>query len=61
MIGGESYYSDPAVDEQEESVEVVQAFFSDSRAFEEELKRVYAERRKDAKGQGRGGDDANNW
>ena len=59
QIGGGSYFSDPLVDEQEESVEVVQAFFRDAEKFEEELKKVYAERRKDSKGSG--GEDTNNW
>ena len=48
-IGGDSFYSDPEVDEAEEAVEVVEAFFRDSPAFEEELKRTYAARRKDGK------------
>ena len=49
QIGGDSYYSDPEVDEQEESVELVEEFFAQSHTFEEELKRVYQERRKDGK------------
>jgi hypothetical protein len=57
-VGGDSYYSDPEVDEQEESVEVVQQFFEDSTSFEDELKRTYAERRKDV---GRGDSKGNNW
>ena len=58
QIGGDSYYSDPEVDEQEESVEVVAQFFSDAATFEEDLKRTYAARRKDAR---RGDDKENNW
>ena len=49
QIGGESYYSDPTVDEAEESFEVVNEFFAQSEQFEAELKRVYAKRRKDGK------------
>ena len=56
---GDSFYSDPEVDEQEESVEVVKSFFADSNAFEEELKTTYAARRKDSKG--RGDESVNNW
>ena len=41
-----------------ESVEVVDGFFRDSAAFEEELKQVYATRRKDAKGVDK---RTNNW
>ena len=42
-----------------ESVEVVSQFFSDAGSFEQELKRTYAARRKDAR---RGDDDSkNNW
>ena len=57
-IGGDSYYSDPVVDEQEEAVEVVESFFSDSTGFEEELKKTYAARRKDVR---KGDERANNW
>jgi len=59
QIGADSFYSDAEVDEQEESVEVVSAFFRDSSTFEEELKRTYAERRKDTKRTDAG--DSNNW
>ena len=58
QVGGDSYYSDPEVDEQEESVEVVAQFFSDAASFEGELKRTYAARRKDGR---RGDDKGNNW
>ena len=58
QVGGDSYYSDPAADEQEEAVEVVESFFSDSATFEEELKKTYAARRKDAR---RSDGRANNW
>ena len=57
-VAGASYYSDPVVDEQEEAVEVVESFFSDSTSFEEELKKTYAARRKDVR---KGDDRANNW
>ena len=59
QIGADSFYSNAEVDEQEESVEVVSAFFRDSSTFEEELKRTYAERRKDTRGTDAG--DSNNW
>ena len=58
QIGGDSYYSDPEVDEQEESVEVVASFFEDSERFEGELKELYAERRKNA---AKGSAKDNNW
>ena len=58
VIGGESYYSDAAIDEQEESLEVVESFFQNSASFEEELKQTYATRRKNAK---RADKDVNNW
>jgi len=45
----DSYYSDPVVDEAEESVELVEEFFAQSDKFEEELRRTYAARRKDGK------------
>jgi hypothetical protein len=58
VTGGGGVYSDPAFDEQEESVEVVASFFKDSKNFEEELKQTYAKRRK----AGRGGDvKGDNW
>mmetsp|Transcript_21052 Transcript_21052/g.53879 ORF Transcript_21052/g.53879 Transcript_21052/m.53879 type:complete len:154 (-) Transcript_21052:242-703(-) len=47
VIGGGGVYADPAVDEAEESVEVVEGFFNDSERFEEELKATYKGRRKD--------------
>lgn len=50
QIGDEmSFYSDPEVDEAEESVELVQEFFAQSEVFEKELKDTYAKRRKDGK------------
>ena len=55
-IGGDSFYSDPEVDEQEESVEVVADFFAQNVSFEEdfkrerELRRTYSTRRKDGSG-----------
>ena len=58
MTGGGGVYADPAFDEQEEAVEVVEAFFKDSKNFEAELKRTYAKRRK----AGSGGDvKKDNW
>ena len=60
-IGGDSYYSDPAVDEQEESVELVESFFKDSTEFEEELKKTYAQRRKDSRAARADDAKANNW
>lgn len=54
-VGGGGIYSDPEVDEQEESVETVAQFFSDSTSFEQELKQTYAARRKGKK------DERDNW
>ena len=56
----ESYYSNPEVDEKEESLEVVQSFFADSTEFESELKQIYADRRK-AGGAKAGDARENNW
>ena len=49
------------MDEQEESVEVVESFFKDSTAFEEELKKTYAQRRKDTRAARAHDAAANNW
>ena len=49
MVGGGGIYADPTVDEAEESVEVVQGFFSQSANFEKELKATFEGRRKDGK------------
>jgi hypothetical protein len=53
----DSVYTDPLADSAEESREVVDGFFRDNQAFEQELKATYGKRRKDAKGEG----DGNNW
>jgi endonuclease YncB( thermonuclease family) len=52
----DSVYTDPALDSEEESREVVDGFFRDNQAFEKELRSNYGRRRKD-------GVDAekNNW
>ena len=57
-IGGDSFYTNPELDEQEESLEVVASFFEESTSFEKELKHTFAKRRKDAK---RDDNDSNNW
>lgn len=46
VIGGGGVYHDPEVDEQEESIEVVEGFFSQSEQFEAEIKATYEKRRK---------------
>ena len=57
QVGGDTTYSDPEADEQEESVEVVKAFFEDAQGFEEEIRRTYAGRRKGKPG----GASSENW
>lgn len=54
----ESVYSDPAADSEEESREVVDGFFRENKAFEEELRGTYGRRRK---GGDKAGASDNNW
>lgn len=51
MIGGDTTYSDPVADSEEESPEVVKAFFEEA-AKKDELHSVYSGRNKDATGNG---------
>jgi len=55
-VAGGGVYSDPTVDEQEESIETVEGFFRDSPAFEAEIRKVYQDRRK-----GKGRPETDNW